>query len=404
MEFLVNQNAAAVLALVIASLVTFFSGDVTGWVNSAAARWVGATLSAAIAVFVYLKGENASALLLSCSIPVVIGFYMALKKQKEEMRAMIENLDESVKNQKEEMKAMIVDLDKMVLSLNRLPEELQRPIRETLPQIFELNDNGAGDKVVFLAPVADSFSRAVDSVANSGEVFFSKEVFSEFWKNQIERVDKYISVSDLQPYSVGATKVDIHTLIQKSRSDLDALVGTKKSGVRYGRKKMQFDKIFLYAPVPSSVSGDYRPPCANGDNSTCKPNAKECKQQACVVKNAVAEWVERQRDFNELFDSNINGNTGGGPNVGQRNVWIMSREDFRDRMIAIERGGGKDLRIRGTDIGLFGEDLVGEEYKVVRPDDELIYTYIFYHSKSAANRVVDLLNSSLKDGELLPCN
>ncbi|MEZ5996136.1 MAG: hypothetical protein R3C25_10300 [Hyphomonadaceae bacterium] len=188
-------------------------------------------------------------------------------------------------------------------------------------------------------------------------IFLRRDLFSDLWAPLTEASDKYLSVCDLSPYanaSVRQTEFAERDWDERIAFEIEHLT-TNCTRLRH------FDKIIVYEErVARDIVdlGQSSPPaCATATG--CIGNL--CQYRSCLVNKVVRKWAEAAPD---LRARGIHGHgLGPTPRTPSGMIWLVRRRDFgRAFAYALRREHDK---ITTMDIGLFGDTIVGEEFKLL---------------------------------------
>ena len=162
-----------------------------------------------------------------------------------------------------------------------------------------------------------------------GEMFLRIKLFKEFWEEAVQSSSSYLSICDLSIYSgkdeseIGSEKVNWERRI---KDEIKALTEgeTKK-----------FDKIIL-----------------------CERDS-ERDDKNLILKAVKDAWL---KEIKGLKSAGIKSHCAG--KGGQNNmIWMACHDKFSDKISAIN-GSHLAGQINSNDLGIFGDDLIGEEFKV----------------------------------------
>ena len=162
-----------------------------------------------------------------------------------------------------------------------------------------------------------------------GEMFLRIKLFKEFWEEAVQSSSSYLSICDLSIYSgkdeseIGSEKVNWQRRI---KDEIKALTEgeTKK-----------FDKIILCEMASGSHDENF------------------------ILKAVKAAWI---KEVEKLKSAGIKSHYAA--EDGHNNmIWMASHDKFSDKIFAIN-GSCVPGQINSNDLGTFGDDLIGEEFKV----------------------------------------
>ena len=166
---------------------------------------------------------------------------------------------------------------------------------------------------------------------SSGEMFLSTKFFTEFWKEAVKSSSSYLSICDLSMYSgkdepqINSEQIDWVTRVER---EIEAL--------KNGKIKV-FDKIIL---SESSQDGQ------NGSNNT--------------IFNVVEDLWEK--NVQKLKDLGIKSHCQSGN--GTPLIRKFSRKDVSSWLNDINQSYQISGQINSYDLGIFGDHLIVEEFKV----------------------------------------
>ena len=163
-----------------------------------------------------------------------------------------------------------------------------------------------------------------------GKIFLRRELFKDFWESAVKSSSSYLSICDLSMYSgKGDSEIKSEKLNweRRTKKEIEALKG---------KGKLKFDKIILF---DSGQNGQ------NGSNN--------------IIFNVVADLWENS--VQELKGFGIKSHCQSGN--GNCMIWKFSCEDFSSCLMHINSSDIKG-RINSNDLGIFGDHLIGEEFKV----------------------------------------
>ena len=166
-----------------------------------------------------------------------------------------------------------------------------------------------------------------------GEMFLRIKLFEEFWKEAVQSSSSYLSVCDLSIYS-GKDASEIKSEILNWERRIEDEIKSLEEGVAKGKAK-KFDKIILY----------------NG--------AFESHDENLILKEVKVVWL---KEIERLKSAGIKSHYAaeGGPN---NMIWMACHDEFSDKISAINDSHVPG-QINSNDLGTFGDDLIGEEFKV----------------------------------------
>ena len=161
-----------------------------------------------------------------------------------------------------------------------------------------------------------------------GEIFLRIKLFTEFWKEAVQSSSSYLSICDLSIYSgkdeseIGSERLNWERRI---KDEIEALTEGKTE---------KFDKIIL-----------------------CE-GASGIHDENFILKVVKAAWIEK---IEELKSAGIKSHYA---EDGHNNmIWMACHDEFSDKISAIN-GSRVRGQINSNDLGTFGDDLIGEEFKV----------------------------------------
>ena len=167
-----------------------------------------------------------------------------------------------------------------------------------------------------------------------GEMFLRIKLFKEFWEEAVQSSSSYLSICDLSIYS-GKDKSEIRSeklnWERRIKDEVKALIKgkTEKLG-----KTEKFDKIIL---------------CEGASES----------HENFILKAVKTAWM---KEIDKLKSAGIKSHyeaEDGSNNM----IWMASHNKFSDE-ISVINGSQVPGQINSNDLGTFGDDLIGEEFKV----------------------------------------
>jgi len=246
----------------------------------------------------------------------------------------------------------------------RSDRRLNRYIRDKLAEILVyIYDNSKKLNEFVAGPAGRSaFGKIyIDAVFHHAEVAFKQllenrvfikyEVFSRTWMRLTGESKSYLSVCDLSPYC-NIWESDLELDIDDWTDRLEREIGHLKT--LQGNKLETFDKVIVYQKRQFTESPDVPPSCVQ--NGTCEGN--RCRT-ACIVRSVAEMWL------NSGLNGNFVSHAADVHETGRANVWLVDRQYFARLFAKVNEVDSADgHRITSLDIGLFGGDVVGEEFKL----------------------------------------
>ena len=172
---------------------------------------------------------------------------------------------------------------------------------------------------------------------NSGRIFMRKILYRDFWKKAVQYSNSYLSICDLSMYTdkeytgkedSEISRQEYYDWTERVKYEIDAL---KKGQIRI------FDKIILFK-----------------SSEDCQDDTKN------PIFNVVAKlWEDNVKELECLgIKSHCQSEN------GNSMIWKFSLEDFSYCLNDINGSGEISGRITSNDLGIFGDHLIGEEFKV----------------------------------------
>lgn len=271
--------------------------------------------------------------------------------------------------------------------ISSFPEEELRTIMSAEQHINTIKNTKHKEQL--LSPIAHSFSFAVEGVAHKKSIEFGEQVFKKFWESCVRSVDRYVSVCDLEPY-VNLSDTQLADAMKRLKFRTEDEVAKLLKAAVDKRKNKTFDKILLYKAHQKDEQGNL--PCCSGKTPKCTPASCNADRQ-CIVKELAADWMRSADKISKCYSGNF----------GQCNIWIMSHDKFADIITDLRAKSDIGFDVLATDIGLFGDDLVGEEHVIRTSAGVVIYTYRFRRNAEITELVIQRLAGSQAKDELYPC-
>ena len=164
-----------------------------------------------------------------------------------------------------------------------------------------------------------------------GKIFLRRELFKPFWESAVQSSSSYLSICDLSMYSgKDGSQINSEKLNWKKR--VEGEIAVLKCG-----EIRKFDKIILFE--------------SNQDDQSGSNNA--------IFKEVINLW---KISVQELKDLGIKSHCRS--KNGNCMIWKFSREDFSSWLNDINRSNEVSGQINSNDLGIFGDYLIGEEFKV----------------------------------------
>lgn len=319
--------------------------------------------SAIAVIFSRLTGEAQS---LAFGLIIGNGFpalYLLLESRFDQLRAEREMKQAETRQRLTSIDRKIRDLidpEKAARSDLRLHHYIRDKLGIMLRYIYD-NHKRLNDFVVG-PPEKRAFGRIyVDAVFDHAQVAFRQllddrifikgEVFSRAWMRLTGESTSYLSVCDLSPYC-NIWEPDLDDDIQDWELRLTDEIAHLKT--LRGQKLEKFDKIIVYQKRQFIVSPDAAPSCVQ--YGTCE--GSKCKT-ACIVKSVAERWLNS--GLGGYFGSHAENSEGDTPS----NLWLVERQNFANLFALVNDGDAANgRRITSLDIGLFGNHVVGEEFKL----------------------------------------
>ncbi|MBT8407224.1 MAG: hypothetical protein KJP05_07190 [Deltaproteobacteria bacterium] len=210
--------------------------------------------------------------------------------------------------------------------------------------------------------------RFLSESAQNDEFWINRIVFDKVWSLLINRMDAYYSISDFSIYSdTPATLRDRSFWRERIRSEIGKLKENKLliPGA--------FKKIIVYKACEIRDENATDVSCKKGESC----NHIDCTYESCIVKIAFIEW-----------ENGIKHNSPDEEHEGDF-LLLKKREEITGKFEAVNALLDEGVAIGSLDIGLFGEDYVGEEYKY-NPDfssEATSYLYRFRKDKDIVQKV-----------------
>lgn len=305
----------------------------------------------------------------------------------------------------------------------RSDRRLHRYIRDKLAEILVyIYDNSKKLNDFVEGPAAKTaFGRIyIDAVFHHAEVAFKQllenrifikyEVFSRTWARLTGESRSYLSVCDLSPYC-NIWEPDLELDIDDWKDRLEREINHLKT--LQGQKLEKFDKVIVYQKRQFIENPAAPPSCVQ--NGTCEGN--RCRT-ACIVQSVAEMWL------NSGLNGNFFSHAGDLQEPKRANVWLVDRQYFSSlfaKVNEVESLNGH--RITSLDIGLFGNDVVGEEFKLQGQTFRYVggkadletpstserqrsfdYMYIMRSDRSLHTRLESKVVSAMKPGgKIVPC-
>ncbi|MEZ5996131.1 MAG: hypothetical protein R3C25_10275 [Hyphomonadaceae bacterium] len=238
-------------------------------------------------------------------------------------------------------------------ALKRIAER----VYESEDELNELATEEAGKEAhAFLAAMSVNAQSAIQDVADKGELVVQHHVFRDVWALLANASDNYLSVCDLSPfYDLFGT--ELHEEARRWDERLEREIEHLRALASKGTLN-RFDKIIVYVPrkePPHGWGEEGAPACASGSGAC---SASRCKV-ACMVQSVTKKWVDS--DLDDVLQSHAETER----REDQSGVtWTAHRHDFDDALWLVNDPiPDETKKISSADIGLFGESIVGEEFK-----------------------------------------
>ena len=195
-----------------------------------------------------------------------------------------------------------------------------------------------------------------------GKIFLRRELFKDFWKEAVQSSRSYLSICDLSIYN-GLDE----SILETEKINWKRRIEDEIKALTEGKTK-KFDKIILF---DSSQNGS---------------------------KNIIFSLVERwwQDGIKKLEDSHIKSHCQSGDNNSM--IWTFPRDQFSRCLMNINSAREIKGQINSNDLGIFGDHLIGEEFKVNEVSttigeltdndfDELKFLYRFSIQKDLVEKI-----------------
>lgn len=271
-------------------------------------------------------------------------FKTELKKTNENYKEILRNLAYAFKANEEFSEILQCESYNVAKCYYDKRKELEDRIDGSFPDPDDPDsktvDVGQETAKLLLSTASKKSMSALDQF-RSGKIFLRRKLYEEFWEKAVQNSNSYLSICDLSMYSgkqyTGKEGSEEGSEIIKQESydwkkrveeEIDVL---KETRIR------KFDKIILF-----ESSGN----CQDGNNNP--------------IFNVVAELWEGR--IQELENSGIKSHCQS--NSRNRMIWKFSREDFSSCLNNINKYYKISGRINSNDLGIFGDHLIGEEFKV----------------------------------------
>ena len=198
---------------------------------------------------------------------------------------------------------------------------------------------------------------------SSGEIFLRTKFFTEFWKEAVKSSSSYLSICDLSMYSgKNASQIKSEKLNWQTRveSEIEVL---KKEKIKV------FDKIILFESSQEiqndsndTIQNDSNDTIQNDSNDTIQNDSNDTIQNDSndtIFDVVVNLWESKMQELKDLgIKSHYQSEN------GNCLIWKFSREDVSSWLEEINQSDQISGQINSYDLGIFGDNLIVEEFKV----------------------------------------
>ena len=208
-----------------------------------------------------------------------------------------------------------------------------------------------------------------------GEMFLRIKLFKEFWEEAVQSSSSYLSICDLSIYSgkdeseIGSEKVNWERRI---KDEIKALTEGKTK---------KFDKIILCEGASGSHDENF------------------------ILKAVKAAWI---KEIEKLKSAGIKSHYA--EDEDNNMIWMACHDKFSDKISAIN-GSRVRGEINSNDLGTFGDDLIGEEFKVSKEPKlskgttsegwrETEFLYRINANTAIVEQVRSTITTMITDGEI----
>jgi hypothetical protein len=189
------------------------------------------------------------------------------------------------------------------------------------------------------------------------DFYMRRDRFKALW-DLLTRNVKYQSVCDLSSYSrlrLAAPDKFFNNFYDSLAESWEDRIGEELAILR--SYAGTFQKIIVYSPPAKLADPERLPPCHETEDSRC--DYLRCGEDRCVVKHVVKMWVDAAPKLKEKRPPTVDG-------AEDNSIWLIHKEKIQDRMmnLNLQRQADSEPALSSVDIGIFGNNFIGEEFKV----------------------------------------
>nr|VFK31865.1 MAG: hypothetical protein BECKMB1821G_GA0114241_10956 [Candidatus Kentron sp. MB]VFK34833.1 MAG: hypothetical protein BECKMB1821I_GA0114274_10866 [Candidatus Kentron sp. MB]VFK76972.1 MAG: hypothetical protein BECKMB1821H_GA0114242_10876 [Candidatus Kentron sp. MB] len=298
--------------------------------------------------FLYKTSDNTNSQdvvigLLGFFLLLFVSFIIEFKNLSDKFHGFVENKfrnfnDENDKRWKDFLISREIEIESSRSQIGTLIKEIRKKEKTTNEFVDaflrhdELSSNNGAEPSRSMYVELYNF---LNNNARDNDFWMNEDVFTQVWPFLIRATGSYHSISDLSIYSSK----------QGNNSDRafweDRVSGEiKVLDMNHLLDAGRFKKIIVYSACSVIDANLQDVACNNG--KTC--NYASCRYEGCMVKIVATAWKNRLQNPEKI-------------------LLILSRSDISDRFDGLNKRLDKKKFVGSLDIGLFGDEYIGEEYK-----------------------------------------